>query len=64
MQAEAKALEGFKIWKLMSATTKHQAEDKIFNKSTSIEDIRSGKAMLYNLSLQKSIINVIKNKNA
>lgn len=62
MQAEVKAMEGFRVWKIMSETTKYQAEDKIFNKSINLEDIRFGKAMLYNLSLQKSILEVIKRK--
>lgn len=62
MLAEIKALEGFRVWKLLSQTTKHLAEEKIFNKSIDIEDIRSGKAMLYNLSLQRSIIIAIKKK--
>ncbi len=62
MKAEVKALEGFRIWKIMSETTKHHAEEKIFNKSVNMDDIRYGKAMLFNLDLQKSIIKVIKNK--
>ncbi len=45
----------------MSETTKHMAEEKIFVKSVDIEDIRSGKAMLYNLDLQNSIIRTIRN---
>lgn len=63
LQAEIKALEGFRVWTLMSQTTKYLAEDKIFNQSTNMEDIRYGKAMLYNLSLQHSILKAIKNKN-
>ncbi len=63
MQAEIKAMEGFRVWKIMSATTKHHAEDKIFNKSINMDDIRFGKAMLYNLSLQESIIESLKRKN-
>lgn len=62
LNAEIKALEGFRIWRLMSETTKHLAEERIFSKSVDIEDIRSGKAMLYNLSLQKSILIAIKSK--
>lgn len=62
IQAEIKALEGFRIWKIITATTKSNAEEKIFNQSVTTDDIRFGKAMLYNLSLQQSIINVLKNK--
>jgi hypothetical protein len=62
LQAEVKAMEGFRVWKLMSETTKHLAEDKVFNKSVNMDDIRYGKAMLYNIDLQKSIMKVIRNK--
>ncbi len=62
LQAEVKAIEGFRIWTLMSHTTKHLAEEKIFIKSITVDDMRFGKAMLYNLSLQTSILNVIKKK--
>lgn len=60
--AEAKAMSGFRLWSLMSNTTKHHAEEKIFNKSINMDDIRFGKAMLYNLSLQQSIINYVLSK--
>ncbi len=62
-KAEIKAMEGFKVWKLMSETTKSLAEEKLFNQAKTLEDMNFGKAMLYNLSLQKSIMKVIKNKN-
>lgn len=62
LKVEIKALEGFRIWQIMYATTKHNAEERVFNKSITVDDIRFGKAMLYNLSLQQSIIEVLKNK--
>lgn len=62
IQAEIKAMEGFTIWRLMSETTKHHAEERIFNKSVSMDDIRYGKAMLYSLSLQKSIMDALRAK--
>lgn len=62
IQAEIKALEGFRIWKIMSNTTKYLAEEKIFNKSVVFDDMRYGKSMLYNLSLQKSILEALKTK--
>lgn len=62
MQAEIKDIEGSRIWKLISETTKHRAEERIFKNSLVIEDIRFGKAMLYNLSLQKSIMDALREK--
>ena len=62
LQAEIKALEGFRIWKILTETTKSKAEERIFKTSMTIEDINFGKAMLYNLSLQKSIIDNLRNK--
>lgn len=62
LQAEAKALGGFRIWQLMSKTTKRLAEKKIFEQSVTLEDITFGKAMLYNLSLQESILNAFREK--
>ncbi len=62
LNAEIKALEGSRIWKLLLHTTKNKAEERIFNQSVTIDDIHFGKAMLYNLSLQQSIIDVIKSK--
>ncbi len=62
LQAEIKALEGFRIWRILTNTVKHAAEDTIFNKSTNIEDIRFGKAVLYAVSLQDSIIRVLREK--
>lgn len=62
MQAEIKAMEGFRVWKIISETTKYHAESKLFITSKVVEDMNFGKAMLYNLSLQKSIMSVLKNK--
>lgn len=63
MKAEIKALEGFRVWSIITETTKSHAEKMIFNDSKTMDDIRFGKAMLYDLSLQKSIIKVLKDKN-
>ncbi len=64
IQAEIKALEGFRIWKLLTNTPKHHAEDRIYNKSVSMDDIRYGKAMLYALGLQSSIIEALRKKDS
>jgi hypothetical protein len=62
LNAEIKALEGFRIWTLLSHTTKSKAEERIFKLAITTDDIHFGKAMLYNLSLQHSIIEAIKSK--
>ena len=62
MQAEIKAMEGFRIWHVMSNTTKRNAEERIFEKSVDMDGIRFGKAMLYNLSLQESIMRAVREK--
>ncbi len=63
IQAEIKALEGFRIWKIITATVQRDAEERIFNRSVSMDDVRFGKATLYNLGLQKSIMEVLKKKS-
>ena len=62
LQAEIKAFKESRIWKLLHETTKYTAEQQIFINSVTPTDIVFGKAMLYNLSLQKSIMHVLENK--
>ena len=59
---EAKALEGFRIWSIMQETIRNEAMDRGFNKSTSFDDLKTCKLMLYNLDVLKSIVNVIRSK--
>jgi hypothetical protein len=58
--AEAKALEGFRIWTIMQETVKNEAMDKGFNKAVSFDDLMTCKLMLHNLGILKSIVKVIK----
>lgn len=62
LQAEVKALEGFRIWSIMTHSVRHIAQDKIFNKSVNFDDVVAGKLMLYNLDTIESIARVVKNK--
>jgi len=59
LKAEARALKGFRLWKLMTDSTKHVAQDKIFNKATTFEEVRYGKSMMWCIDLQQSIIDTI-----
>ncbi len=61
-QAEIKSIEGSDLWTCVQESLKFQAQDKIFNKSLTFEDIMYGKSMLYNLSLINSFFRVIKGR--
>lgn len=62
LQAEVKAMEGFTVWRLMTETLKEDAYKRGFTLATSFEHLNTAKLMLYNLSVQESIMRVIKNK--
>lgn len=62
LHAEIKALEGFRIWGILTNSLKHIAQDKIFNKSLNFDDVMAGKMMLFNLGIQESVLKVLKNK--
>lgn len=59
LQSEAKFLQHTRLWQILTETIKDQAEKVMFEKSTSFEDMRTGKMMLYNINLQKQIVNII-----
>lgn len=59
LQNEAKFLQHTRLWQILTETIKDQAEKVMFEKSTSFEDMRTGKMMLYNINLQKQIVNII-----
>ncbi len=60
--AECKALEGFNVWRIINETIKEDALDRGWNKSTSLEDLNTGKTIFYTLDLQESIIRLIRSK--
>jgi len=60
--SEAKALEGFTLWKLINGTIKENALERGWNKSVKMEDLNTGKTIFYALDLQNSIIRLILNK--
>ncbi len=60
--AEAKALEGFRLWTILNESIKKDALDRGWNKSTNLDDLNAGKTMYYTLDLQNSIITLIRNK--
>jgi len=58
--SEVKALEGLRIYKIFNETIRNEAMDRGFNKSTSFDDLKSCKLMLYNLDVLNSICRVIR----
>lgn len=60
LQREVSFLEESQIWKLLTNSLVDQAHTIMFNNSESFEDMRSGKMMLYNIGVQKAIIQKIK----
>ncbi len=62
--AEVKALEGFRIWKIMNETIRSEAMDLGFNKSLTYDDLKTSKMMLYTLDVFNSIIKVIRSRES
>lgn len=63
LQQEVKALEGMRLWSILTNSLRMIAQDKIFNKSLTFDDVIAGKLMLFNIDTQESIIRVIKSRN-
>lgn len=60
--AEAKAMEGFRLWKIINETVKDHALKRGWNNSTSVEDLNTGKTMFHTLDIQNSIVKLLKGK--
>lgn len=58
---EAKFLYDSRLWKILINTPKARAMEIMFTKSENFEDMRNGKMMLYNLSLQENLVKTILN---
>lgn len=60
LQEEIKFLERTRIWSILTATLADSAKKIMFEKSKSFEDMRTGKALLYNIQLMKTIMKQIR----
>lgn len=60
MQQEAEMITNTYLWKVMCSTIEASAQKRIFEKSTTMDDVMAGKMALYNLSLFKKMINTFK----
>jgi len=58
--AEAKAIEGMRLWHIMNETTKQLVLEKGWNTSTTLEHLNTAKTMYHTLDLQSSIIKTLK----
>lgn len=60
LQAEAKALEGMRLWSIINESVKRIAFERGWRDSTTIEHLNTAKTMYNALDLQSSIIAKIK----
>lgn len=56
LKEEAKVIKASELWALMTNSLASQAEQTMFEKSTTFNDMLGGKMMLYCIDLQKKII--------
>lgn len=56
---EAKFFKESRLYKILINHLKVMAMEVMYNKSESYDDMRNGKMMLYNLSVQQNIVNNI-----
>lgn len=61
LQAEIKALESMRLWKILNETLKYEAFVRGWKNSTKMEDLNAGKIIYHTLDVQNSIIKIIKN---
>lgn len=59
LRTEAGFFQRSKLWKIFQETLRSHAHKVMFVKSTSFDDMRTGKAMLYNLDIEKSIVDLL-----
>jgi len=60
LKEEAIFLGESQLWKLLTNTLRDQAQKVMFEQSTSYDDMRNGKMMLYNINVQEKIIAMLK----
>jgi hypothetical protein len=59
LKQEASILKETELWKIFDNTLRSHAHKMIFVKSETYEDVVSGKLMLYNLDIQKKIVDTL-----
>lgn len=56
LKSEAEFLVKTRLWSILTNSLKDQAMKVMFERSTTFDDMRAGKMMLYNLNVQEKII--------
>ena len=59
LRQDCNILKESELWKILQNTLRSQAHRMIFIKSQNFDDVLSGKLMVYNLDVQKRIIETI-----
>jgi hypothetical protein len=59
LKHEASHLKETELWKIFDNTLRSHAHKMMFVKSETFEDVLSGKLMLYNLDVQKKILDTL-----
>ena len=56
LKEEAYYIQNTKMWRIMTDYLAEQARQVMFEKSRNFEDMRTGKALLYSIDIQKKIL--------
>jgi len=64
LETEAKMFKEMRLYKLLFGTLIDQAYKTMFEKSTNFDDMRNGKMMLYNIGVQKNIVDKLSRLSA
>lgn len=59
LKTEAKLIKRMQIWKILNETLTEHARKTMFEKSTSYEDMKSGKLLLFARSMESSIVDTL-----
>ena len=63
LKSDANILKDMEIWKIFEHTIRAQAHKAMFVKSENFEDVLAGKLMLYNLDVQRKIVDTLSEIN-
>ena len=61
LRAEAEFILASDIWKIINASVQYEAQRVMFSSTETLEELRKGRSMLYTLSIQNSIVTLLKN---
>ncbi|MCL4399701.1 hypothetical protein M1506_00280 [Patescibacteria group bacterium] len=56
LRGEAKLLKRMRLWAVFQETLKQAAYKSMFEKSNNFDDVLNGKLMIYNLDVQRNIV--------